>query len=222
MSNTLVIGDTHIPFCHPGYLQFCVDTARQYRVKRVTHVGDIVDQHAISFHDKDPDGRSAGDELKAAKKEVRQWTKAFPRVDFALGNHDALGMRKAFTNGIPQAYMKSFNEVLDLPAGWRGDFEHIYGDWRLTHGTGSSGPDAAFKSAVSHRISTAQGHIHTAAGLKFHASSRDIIWGMQVGCGIDRRSYAFAYGRDFQSKPILGCGVVLDNGRVPLFVPMPL
>jgi hypothetical protein len=68
----------------------------------------------------------------------------------------------------------------------------------------------------------AQGHIHTAGGVKFHASPKDIIWGLQVGCGIDRKSYAFQYGRDFKDKPILGCGVVLENGRVPVFEPMEL
>ena len=35
---------------------------------------------------------------------------------------------------------------------------------------------------------------------------------LQIGCGIDRRSYAAAYGKHFK-KPQLNCGVVLDNGR---------
>jgi hypothetical protein len=43
-----------------------------------------------------------------------------------------------------------------------------------------------------------------------------------VACGIDRKAYAFNYGRDFKDKPVLGCGVVLENGRIPMFVPMPM
>jgi hypothetical protein len=31
---------------------------------------------------------------------------------------------------------------------------------------------------------------------------------MAVGCGIDRKSLAFAYGRDSKEKPIISCGVV--------------
>jgi len=45
---------------------------------------------------------------------------------------------------------------------------------------------------------------------------------MSVGCGIDRRSYAFAYGKDFKKKPILGCGVVMEKGRYAQFIPMQL
>lgn len=220
--NTLIIGDTHSPFIHRDYLDFCVETKRKYGCRRICHVGDVGDFHSISFHDQDPDGMAGGLELTTLRKGLKSWVKAFPEVDGALGNHDALAMRKAYANGIPAAYMRGFNEVLGLPRKWRFDFEWVYGNWRLTHGTGSSGHDAAFKVAVSHRISTAQGHIHTAAGVKFHASSKDILWGMQVGCGIDRKAYAFNYGRDFKDKPILGCGVVLENGTVPMFIPMDL
>jgi len=35
------------------------------------------------------------------------------------------------------------------------------------------------------------------------------VWGMAVGCGIDNKSMAFAYGKHFLKKPILGCGVVI-------------
>jgi predicted phosphodiesterase len=222
MSNVLIIPDTHLPFTRRDFLEFCRHTAHKYKCDRVTHVGDIVDNHAISFHDHDPNGMSPDEELKAAQKELKRWVKAFPRVQCAIGNHDELGRRKMFTAGIPSQYLKSFREVFDLPASWRFAFEWRFDNWRLTHGTGSSGHDAAFKQAVSARISTAQGHIHTAAGVKYHASSKDILWGLQVGCGIDRKAYAYNYGRDFKDKPILGCGVVLDNGRVPVFEPMSL
>ena len=225
-TNTLVIGDGHIPFAHRDYLDFCVDVRKRYGCGRVCHVGDIVDNHAVSFHDHDPDGMSAGDELKAARKELLQWAKAFPRVDYAIGNHDALASRKAYAAGIPVGFMKNFRQIYGLPASWRFDYSFTYDRgphaWRLTHGTGTSGHDAAYKSAGGARISTAQGHLHSAFGVKFHASDKDIIWGMQVGCGINRRAYAFDYGRDFKDKPILGCGVVLEGGRVPLCVPMPL
>jgi predicted phosphodiesterase len=220
--NTLVIGDTHLPFTHRHYLDFCVDTARKYKVKRICHVGDLVDHHAISFHDHDPDGFSPGDELAFAKKAVKPWFKAFPRVDSAIGNHDALIQRKAFSNGIPAAFLKSFGDAYGAPKGWRFDFEFRYDNWMLSHGTGTSGDDAAFKAAKNGRASIAQGHIHSAAGVKYHANSRDIVWGMQVGCGLDRKSYAFSYGRDTPAKPILGCGVVVEGGRVALFVPMPM
>jgi len=221
--NTLIIGDTHLPFTHRDYLPWCREVAHEYKVKRTCHVGDIVDNHAISFHDHDPEGMSAGEELIAARKEVARWVKAFPDMHCAVGNHDELGRRQAYGNGIPATYLKSFADVLGLPSTWRFRFNWQFDNaWQMTHGTGSSGHDAAFKVAVNHRVSTAQGHIHTAAGVKHHASNKDIIWGLQVGCGIDRKAYAFNYGRDFITKPILGCGLVLEGGKLPIFLPMPM
>ena len=39
---------------------------------------------------------------------------------------------------------------------------------------------------------------------------------MNVGCGIDRTAYAFEYGKAMTKKPIIGSGLVLDNGRLPI------
>jgi len=226
MSNHIIIGDLHEPFTHRDYLAFCRETQRRYDCRRVTFIGDIADNHAISFHDHDPNGMSPAEELRILRLRLKKWFRAFPVADVCIGNHDELHRRKAYRDGIPDGFLKSFSEAMEAPDGWRFAFEWRYGKggvpWRTRHGTGTSGHDAAFKSAISGRISTASGHVHTSAGVKFHASDKDIIWGMQVACGIDRKAYAFNYGRDFSDKPILGCGVVLENGRVPLFVPMPL
>jgi hypothetical protein len=35
---------------------------------------------------------------------------------------------------------------------------------------------------------------------------------LQGGCGVDRKSYAMAYGRNFK-KPQINVAVVMDNGR---------
>lgn len=218
--DTLIIGDTHLPFTHRDYLDFCVDTAKHYGCKRVCHVGDLVDHHAISFHDHDPDGMSPGDELAYTRRAVKPWFKAFPRVYAAVGNHDLLISRQGLSCGLPSAFLKSFAEAYESPAGWRFDFEWNFKTWRMIHGTMTSGHDAAYKSALKGRISTVQGHLHASAGVKYHANSREIVWGMQVGCGINRKSYAYAYGRDTPDKPILGCGVVAEGGRVAMFVPM--
>jgi hypothetical protein len=46
------------------------------------------------------------------------------------------------------------------------------------------------------------------------------IFGMQVGCGIDRDSYAAAYAKHFK-KQAIGCGVVL-GGHTAINCLMPL
>jgi hypothetical protein len=47
------------------------------------------------------------------------------------------------------------------------------------------------------------------------------VFGMQVGCGIDHESYAMAYAK-YGKKPAIGCGVVLNNGKLPVNLLMEL
>lgn len=215
-----IIADQHAPFTHPGYLDFCKETFHHFGVTDVVHIGDVVDHHAISYHEHDPDGLSAGAELKLAKKQLALWYKAFPKVKACIGNHDALIMRKALSAGLPKDFVKTLAEIYEAPAGWEFGWEWDFGNWQAKHGTGGSGSDCAYKLAVAARQSTVCGHIHTAGGVRFHAAKRDLIFGMNVGCGVDMKAYAFAYGKDFKDKPVLGCGVVLEDGRLPLFLPM--
>lgn len=42
---------------------------------------------------------------------------------------------------------------------------------------------------------------------------------MCVGSLIDRDAVAFEYGRNATWRPVNGCGVVLDGGRMPVWVP---
>jgi len=69
---------------------------------------------------------------------------------------------------------------------------------------------------------TVVGHSHSFGGVSYLASRNDIIFGLNVGCGIDVDHMAFSYGKNFPKKPTLGCGVVLDQGRTGIFVPMDL
>lgn len=220
--NVGVIGDRHAPFTHPGYLDFCNDTFKEYRCGTIVDIGDGTDQHALSFHGSDPSGKSAKCEMKEAKKELVRWYKAFPKAKSCIGNHDARIARKAFAGGIPTEFLRPLREIYEAPAGWEFGFQFEFDGVLYKHGNGTSGHNAAFVLAKACRMPVVAGHVHTAAGVHFHACEKDIIFGMNVGCGIDRHTYAFAYGADHKSKPILGCGVVLENGKLPIFVPMPL
>ena len=93
----LVIGDLHAPFTLDGYLSFCKDIYAQYNCNQVIFIGDIIDAHGWSFHEQDPDGMSAGNELSVAVKKIAHWYKAFPKADVCIGNHDRLASRKAYT-----------------------------------------------------------------------------------------------------------------------------
>jgi len=43
------------------------------------------------------------------------------------------------------------------------------------------------------------------------ASATQLVWGLAVGCGVDNDQMAFAYGKNFARKPIVACGVVIDE-----------
>jgi predicted phosphodiesterase len=221
LKNVLVIGDTHEPFCKEGYLEFCREIQEKYNCGTVVHIGDLVDNHAMSYHEHDPEGRSIGDEYKLALQRAQRWYHTFPNVKICIGNHDALPFRKAFTAGLPSTWLKSYQEILQSPKTWEWDFIHIVNDVIYQHGTGMSGEMAAINAARENRQSTIIGHLHTVCNTKFLASYRDLIFGVTVGCGIDHKTYAFAYGKEQTRKPVVSCAVILD-GKVPINIPMNL
>jgi len=60
-------------------------------------------------------------------------------------------------------------------------------------------------------MSVVLGHNHTAGGVKWFVNPHRRIFGMDVGCGIDDTSMAFAYGRHMKQRSVLSAGVVLDG-----------
>jgi len=218
-NNILVVGDLHAPWIKKGYLEHCIEQKERFACDKVIFIGDIVDNHYSSYHDQDPDGLGAGDELDRTIDVLKPWYKAFPDALVTLGNHDLIIMRKAFSSGLSKRWIKGLDEVLQTP-GWDFVEEVIVNDVLYTHGTGQSGEKAAFLRALHRRMSVVMGHTHTSANVIWSVSNHDRIFGMQVGCGIDETSYAFAYGKTFSKKMVISCGVVLDNGKLPIVLPM--
>jgi len=218
----LVIGDTHIPFERKGYLEFCLEIKDRCKCGTVVHIGDLVDNHSISYHEHDPDGWSPLQEMEEADKVLKKWFKAFPKLYLARGNHDCLVDRKGKTIGLPKRCFKPYRDIWKLPEKWVDDFEFNIDGVLYKHGTGMTGKYAHVTSAERARQSTVIGHTHSNLAVEYLASSKDCIFGMNVGCGIDKKKYAFAYGKDFPRKPILGCGVVTDRGRFAQVFPMDL
>ena len=213
-----IVGDLHEPFTHPKYFDFINKTFKSYNVDRVVFIGDIVDNHAISYHESDPDGFSAGDEVTISRKKLKRWYKAYPEAIVTIGNHDKLPERKLFTLGLPKAILKDYNEIWGVPK-WDFVAEVDIEEVRYLHGVGASGVSGARNLALKSRQSVVMGHSHSFGGVQYIAGKKDIIFGMNVGCGIDIEAYAMAYGKPFPLKPTLGCGIVVD-GVKGLFIPM--
>ena len=214
--NILIIGDLHEPFCLDGYLDWCLEQYESFNCNQVIFIGDILDNHAFSYHEPDPDGMSAGLELEKTIEKVADWYKAFPYADICIGNHDRMASRKSMTGGIPAAWIKSYNEVLGTP-NWNWVESVVYDDVFYEHGEGGQ----AQTKAKNNLMSSVCGHTHTEAYCKLFVGKRFRVFGMQVGCGVDADTYAAAYARNFKRQAI-GCSVILNNGTLPINLLMPL
>jgi predicted phosphodiesterase len=211
MSRTvLVIGDTHFPAVHPDYLEFVKKIRFKYKCDEVVHIGDIVDHHCISFHKKHPEHPAAMDEFKAATKCIKKWYAAFPHMRICIGNHDERVARLAADAGIPDVYLKNWNELYDTP-NWSWDWGHTIDDVFYTHGTGCSSLYPAFNAAKMRAMSVVMGHTHSVAGINWVVGPNTRFFGMNVGSGVDRNHLAMRYGSNYLKKPILSCGVVKDG-----------
>lgn len=210
MSRVLVIGDVHEPVAHPGYLPFCRDLSDKYDCDKVVMIGDVVDWHAISFHAKNPEAPGPKDEYKLAKAKIKKWCKAFPSASVCIGNHDCRILRVAEEAGIPGCFIRNYKEIWET-RGWVWDDEFIVDDVYYFHGTGSGGMHPAYNAMKKMLMSVVQGHIHSAAGIKWTANPQRRIFGMDTGCGIDDKAYAFAYGKQQKTRSMISAGVVIDG-----------
>lgn len=218
----LVIPDLHAPYHHPDALDFLIAVASKYQPTRVINLGDETDGHALSFHDSDPNLDSAGSELAKAQKFLAKLHAVFPVQEFCHSNHGSLIYRRAFKSGIPVEYIKTYRDVLlpensgegwswheqirtTLPNGQEVQFQHqVSGD---------------FMSNASHeRCNLVLGHEHGRFEIEHRASKSALYWGMYSGCLIDGKSLAFAYGKLFPKKPIIGCSIIIDSQ--PILIPM--
>jgi hypothetical protein len=216
LDNVLIIGDLHAPFTLPKYLEFCKEQQKKFNCGKVIFIGDIIDNHYSSYHESDPDGLSAGDELDKAIKDIQKYYEAFPTATVIIGNHDRLVHRKAFSGGVSKRWIKEYKDVLNVP-----NWEFVEGlelfNVNINHGEGGTAR-TKMKKELQSQI---QGHLHSDFYVEYIVGKNFRIFGMQVGCGVDHKSYAMSYGRNFK-KPAIGCGVLLNKGTLPIIIPMKL
>ena len=214
-TRVLCIGDLHEPFCLDGYLEHCKDIYAKFNCNKVVFIGDVIDNHYSSYHESDPDGMGAGDELDYAIKKLSKWHAAFSQAFVTVGNHDRLIRRKAFSGGIPKQWIKEYADVLNVP-GWTFTDRVVIDGVQYIHGESGK----AIKKAKDDMMSTVQGHRHTECGVEWAVGANFKIFGCAVGCGINHETYAMAYGRNFR-KPAISCSVIF-GGKYAINQPMNL
>ena len=210
MSIVGIIGDTHIPYELDGYLEFCEETFDMWGVDTIVHIGDMFDNHALSFHDSEPMLQGATGEWEEAKERARKWYSTFPEATLIEGNHDRIPARQLRKLGMePSIFLKPMQDLMGMPEGWK-IANHIEIDGVLYHHGETAGGVNGFRNDAKERMQcTVSGHNHSNAGISATASSSELVWGMAVGCGVDHEHLAFAYGKHFKHKPIVACGVVV-------------
>lgn len=223
----LLFGCVHLPHERKGYLDFLVDTQKKYNCDTVVCLGDLIDNGAISFHDRDVEMDSAGREIEQIKAKLIDWVEAFPNLHITTGNHDALNVRRAIAHGIPKALMKSTNDIFGMPDTWKWYDRVLINDHIVAmHGTGKSGANAAVAWMNDNFKSTVIAHLHTQLSCTYKVNRYNRTFAVCSGAGINDASKAFAYNRDHGPRSINGCTVILDahNPKItqPILVPMPL
>lgn len=222
----LVISDLHIPYHAVDSMAFLYEVKNKYKPDIIYSVGDLFDNHAISFHNHSADLLSPGDELLECIDLIHQKKYGlhtmFPKMVISSSNHDDLFARKIKVNGLPIKVLKELKDIYETP-GWSWhekivfkvkNFEEIY----CVHGQTSDG----LKLANNIGKSTCQGHYHTRMCIQWstNAISNKRRFSMQVGCLIGN-GLAQEYNRLQLARPELGVGFISREG-LPTLVPMVL
>jgi len=207
-----IIGDTHLPYELDGYLDFCMRTFDDYFVDKVIHIGDFIDHHALSFHDSEPMLQGATGEWESVIDAAQPWYDAFPKLTLIAGNHDRIPARQLRKIGMePDIFMRPLREIYGMPKGWKVKEWVKIDDVLYHHGETASGVNGFRKDCEQRMMCTVSGHNHSNAGISATATGQELVWGMAVGCGVDHKHLAFAYGKHFAKKPIISCGVVVNG-----------
>lgn len=214
-SRVLAIGDLHEPFSLDKYFDFCCGVYEYYECDTVVFIGDIVDNCFSNYHEIDPDGFGAKKELGLAIRKLRKWYNKFPDAKVITGNHDRLPLRKARSGLVSEVWIKEYNEVLGVQ-NWEFMEQTMIDNVLYCHGEGKE----ARTRIKDELVSIVQGHRHSLSYCYYMAGETFRIFGMQTGCGVDRKAYSMAYGKHFQ-KPFISCGVIID-GYQAITVPMKL
>jgi predicted phosphodiesterase len=216
----LVISDMHLPYQHKDSIKFLKEIKKEFKPDTTISIGDLLDQHALSFHDSSPELYSAGMELDKAKEYVKELESIFPKLIEVDSNHSSMIYRRALKHGLPRAYLKDYGDFLETKKWkWVDDLTLTMSNGQrcfFTHGRSAD----VLKVSQTMGMSAVQGHYHTKFVISWWANPDNLFFGMNVGCLIDQKSMAFNYAKNFRTRFIIGCGIIIDG--IPRLLPMVL
>lgn len=221
-SRILVIPDLHFPYCHIDSLNFLKKVKANFQPTRVVCLGDELDYHAMSFHDKDPDLDNSGKELLQALAYIETLYELFPKMDLLHSNHGSMAYRKAKHHGMPRHLLKSYNDVLNVPTeDWKWHEQIILElpnntKCKFVHGVSAN----VLNASQACGMSLVQGHHHSLFEIRYWDAGNGLHFAITSGCLIDDSSLAFAYNKLQVKRPLLGVTVIENS--IPYLIPMAL
>ena len=208
----------HVPYHHKDSIEFLKEIKKEYKPDTIINIGDLLDFHAISMHEHNPDLFSAGHELKEAKKYIKQLEDIFPKMVEVDSNHSSLVYRRALKFGMSKEFLKNYGDFLGTKKWeWVDDLALTLSNGKrcfFTHGRSAD----VLKVSQTMGMSAVQGHYHTKFLIQWWANPNNLFFAMNVGCLINQKSMAFSYAKNFKTRFIIGCGIIIDG--VPRLLPM--
>ena len=226
-NNWIIISDLHMPMQNHHGFRFLKNVKKDFDIpdSNCFCVGDETDQYNFGRWPKDPNARhTAAQEIECAVAAAKELAKIFPELKICESNHGSRIAARAMDAMLPSEVLKGIKEVFKYPDGWQIEQNYVVmgnkGEFCVMHGTGYSGAMGHVKAMWHNGISTAIGHIHGHAGVNYVKTNMQEMWAMNVGALYDPESYAFKYGKDHAQKGTIGCGVVLDGGKMAMWLPL--
>lgn len=186
-------------------------------------LGDETDGYFGSLFKKDPDSiYSARTEIEQTIEIMKEWYAKFPLMKVAISNHGLRWQRRATDCEIPSMLMRKYEEWIQAPQGWKWQkhwvIEGSKERFMVEHGDDWGG-GAHVQMALHNGMSTIAGHHHSKAVIEHFTTNNKRMWACYSGCLIDFEQFAFNYGRKHPKKPVIGATVIIDGGKMPVFVP---
>lgn len=214
----LVISDMHCPYEHPDAVAFLTAIKKKFKPDKVVCIGDEADFHALSYHESNPDLDSPGKELDKAIEALKPVYKLFPITEVIESNHGSMVLRKSITAGMPSRVIKSYNDILEAPKGWKWTFDTIVqtplGPVYFCHGK-STTPG---KLASQYGMSTVQGHYHEKAQIHYISTPEKLMFDAHIGCLADDKSLALGYNKINPKRPIVSIMMIVNG--IPQIIPL--
>ena len=85
--NILFMSDMHAPYHHRDTLAFYKAIKSEFDLTDIKNVGDIVDNHMMSYHEYETEALGPREEYEEAKKTLKEVEKLFPEMTVSTGNH---------------------------------------------------------------------------------------------------------------------------------------